>query len=62
MNEWISIKDGLPEKYIEVLVFRPYPNEITVSFLSWMLDKDPIWRDEVSNYTHWMPLPEAPNE
>ncbi len=57
--EWISIKCKLPEKYKEVLAFRP-PNEIIITYLSWMLENDPIWEDEVSNYTHWMPLPEFP--
>ncbi len=60
--EWIKVEDRLPEKHIEVLVFRADPNEIIISSLSWMLDNDPIWQDEVSNYTHWMPLPRPPSE
>lgn len=60
--EWIDIKIRLPEKYKEVLCYRRQEgvDEIIISHLSWMLDNDPIWCDEVSDYTHWMPLPEAP--
>ncbi len=60
MSKWISVKDKLPEKHKEVLTFRPEPDEIIISYLSWMLDGQPIWQDEVSNYTHWMPLPKPP--
>lgn len=56
---WISVKDRLPEKNQEVLVYRE-SDGIIISYLSWMLDNDPIWSDEVSDYTHWMPLPEVP--
>lgn len=62
---WISVKDRLPEKHKEVLTFRKdyYGNdEIIISYLSWMCGEDPIWADEVSNYTHWMPLPSPPED
>lgn len=65
--EWISVKDRLPEKNKEVLAYRFYPeygisHEIIITHLCWILDDEPIWADEVSNYSHWMPLPPPPNE
>lgn len=59
--KWVSIKDRLPKKHEDVLAFRP-DDGIIITRLSWMLDSEPIWADEVSNYTHWMPLPEPPKE
>ena len=60
--EWVKCSERLPEKYKEVLTFRP-PDEIIISYLSWMIEVDePIWADEVSNYTHWMPLPLPPKD
>lgn len=60
--EWIKCSDRLPEKNKEVLCYRYQDgqDEIIISYLSWMLNGDPIWCDEVSNYTHWMPLPDCP--
>lgn len=59
MNEWISIKERLPDKHKEVLCYRE-SDGIIISYLSWMLDGEPIWCDEVSDYTHWIPLPKPP--
>lgn len=60
--EWVSVKDRLPEKHKEVLSYRfqAGQHEIIISHLSWMLDNEPIWADEVSSYSYWMPLPEPP--
>lgn len=58
VNEWISVKDRLPEEKTRVLVFVPHS--------SIKIDTDRIvgriwvrWRGHI---THWMPLPEPPEE
>ena len=57
-GRWISVKDRLPEEKTRVLVFVPHS--------SIKIDTDRIvgriwvrWRGHV---THWMPLPEPPEE
>jgi hypothetical protein len=62
LMKWINVNDKLPEKFHEVLCFRPDLDEIIISSLCWMLETDPIWSDEVSNYTHWMNLPKPPTK
>jgi len=57
MNEWISVKDRLPEEDILVLVFIPYWRKISTD----RLGKDGCWRGAFGEaITHWMPLPEPP--
>ncbi len=65
-NEWISVKDRLPEKngrYITTVC--KYKDEIDV-FDLWYEDDD--WYIDEGDYmyeyevTHWMPLPEPPKE
>ena len=71
MNDWISVKDRLPKinnKYLCVL------NNRTISICSFAHNLKKVdksgWYDydgewgyyEVSNVTHWMPLPELPKE
>ena len=57
-NGWISVKDRLPEEGKEVLVWNDesfcYVDEI----------KNGKWRipGDYSGNTHWMPLPEPPQE
>lgn len=67
MNEWISVKDRLPDDNISVLVHVDgcaYVASYHVKYLQWFMDG-------VSGYeydtaldnaivTHWMPLPESP--
>jgi len=66
MSEWISVKDRLPDYYRHVLF---YP----LTVVGWREEKigEPPYC-YVSNYlpkdnndpqpTHWMPLPEPPND
>jgi hypothetical protein len=58
---WIKCSEKLPEKNKYVLAYRA-PDEIIITQLIWMLNGDPIWADEVSDYTHWMSLPNLPEE
>jgi hypothetical protein len=58
MNEWISVKDRLPEKEDRYLTFEK-PFGISTEY--WRHDK--IWqRDPYHCITHWQPLPEPPHE
>ena len=58
VNEWISVKDRLPEEKTRVLVF--------VTHSSIKIDTDRIvgriWVRWNGHITHWMPLPEPPKE
>lgn len=70
MNQWISVKDGLPPKNKNVLVFSnrgkidigfvcPRTGEFDTFQLEafWLMEQN-----ESAAYTHWMPLPEPPTE
>lgn len=62
MNEWISVKEELPEKDVCVLVFTdPY---ICVAEYWYDENDKHIFADPphpfYENITHWMPLPAPP--
>ena len=59
---WISVKDRLPEMYVNVLVYTECKNTFIVS-----MDYTEKWEDDYGYYleenvTHWMPLPKPPKE
>ena len=61
MSEWISSKDKLPEKYVEVL--GGFLNGECHVIAYW---GDSDWRRQLDDEywhppTHWMPLPEVPD-
>lgn len=64
MMNWISVKDRLPEKNQNVLVYQKGGvhggNEIDIEYLQ----GDGFWADQgiMSEISHWMPLPEKPKE
>jgi len=74
--QWISVKDRLPDFLENVLTFRPVkgkysnpPHEvpsIRTDYLDSIGKNGPRWsRDstvQVSEITHWMPLPEEPRK
>lgn len=74
VNGWISAKDRLPEKYLDVLVLVQYPkvNGYTGHYvvIAWKSTDDDSWDSDNDNFnndpegvvTHWMPLPEPPKE
>ena len=70
VQEWISVRDKLPDQSGEVLVIasgNPQKN-ITLNcayelaeydpYDGWIMEMWPEWEDAV--VTHWMPLPEPP--
>lgn len=58
---WISVKDRLPEKNCEYLVFLD-----NCFICAAFLNKENIWYEmwgsKPLNVTYWMPLPEAPKD
>ena len=66
VQEWISVKDRLPEKRDDVLLCRKWWGEISNPQMGWYNEVSGKWFDlsnfEICNVTHWMPLPEPPKE
>ena len=54
MREWISVNDELPVEGVEVLAWEDCLYHVTF----WTGDE---W-DAMGDITHWMPLPEPPEE
>ena len=66
VQEWISVKDRLPEAggYVVCIAKRnPFsrfmPMVARIDKNGWA---NPITEQYISEVTHWMPLPEPPNE
>lgn len=65
MNEWISTKDRLPEKYVPVILARPYEVGKPLKVEQGMLTNGGWWKvygTNVKRVSYWMPLPEPPEE
>lgn len=66
MTEWISVKDRLPNKGQDVLIYRS-GFRVDLMNVHMYLGED-RWEDEYGYWettetegiTHWMPLPEPP--
>ena len=62
VQQWISVKDRLPEENTEVLIYCKTNSRKKVFFV----DKIryfrglPIWQVWSGKVTHWMPLPQPP--
>lgn len=62
MSEWIKCDEQMPEPQVKVLAFTAYG--VWVAFYSKKYDcwDDGDWNDSLDSVTHWMPLPEPPEE
>ncbi len=72
MSEWINVKDRLPQDKTETIII--FSDGFCVYFGRYYdgdsFDGEPLFKVESSNghifrdseVTHWMPLPEPPNE
>ena len=59
VNDWISVKDRMPEENVPVLVWD------SQGFAFIDIHESGKWRIGTPHYaviTHWMPLPEPPKE
>ena len=64
MNEWISVKDKLPENKRRVMVYTTQ-GAYRIGVFSFVGGEGAVWfRCDRSciTCTHWMPLPEPPKE
>lgn len=72
MSEWISVKDKLPENNVTVLAYCEKTKKYFIGNAIYRCFSDGVyWRHEgargamytvTSKVTHWMPLPEPPEE
>ena len=71
MSEWISVKDRLPEGEEDVLVCLTSKELVVGAFVETPISDDRLWMlshgedfyaFSSCGVTHWMPLPEPPEE
>lgn len=71
MNEWISVKDRLPDEDGEVLIYMPNEDwEELIAIVPFSVEHKKFYSysdevaidQELKRITHWMPLPEPPKE
>lgn len=66
MSKWIKCSDQMPEKDIDILIVDDGVVEFGI-YSSWINDAKFFTTNfeqflKTKNVTHWMPLPEPPNE
>lgn len=63
MNEWIKCSERLPDTVVKCLGYREIMQTYSIVFFSsagrWMFAYEPEYASDI---THWMPLPEPPEE
>lgn len=63
MNEWISVKDRLPELEETVLVLDRRGNKMVRTLRRLSSEKEPSFRPDglvpQKDITHWMPIPDS---
>ena len=58
-EQWISVKDRLPDEYEEYIVNGPNVTTMEWTELGWYSDVIGHYVDQ-KLITHWMPLPDPP--
>lgn len=63
MNKWMRVEDGLPEPMIPVCVIHD-GQELISPWITYMSSSDTWFVSMIGlgNVTHWMPLPNPPEE
>nr|DAV51147.1 MAG TPA: Protein of unknown function (DUF551) [Bacteriophage sp.] len=72
-EEWISVKDRLPDVFDEVLVYDTFSNtSISIAWrettprkngiVNWYWNSQMSYPENLTHVTHWMPLPEPPTK
>ena len=73
VEEWISVKDMLPEVFDEVLVYDTFcDNPISIAWretvprkngiVEWRWNSQMSYPEDLTHVTHWIPLPQPPKE
>lgn len=60
-RRWIPVSERLPEEGVEVLVFDEKGDYLTDCLRRWQ-NGSLNWENDDDGVTHWMPLPEPPEE
>ena len=60
--EWISVEERLPEKGRYHIMVWSQKSKVAAIILVATLLVNVKWNSTGRNYTHWMPLPPAPEE
>jgi hypothetical protein len=64
MTDWISVKDRLPEAFVPVMVCRrnQHGRQIVEAGQKDVRDWWRVYGMRTKSVTHWMPMPEPPEE
>lgn len=63
MQQWISVKDRLPEEFENVIAANKRGKAYDIDKAWWNGYRwDRCGKGSYRNVTHWMPLPEPPEE
>lgn len=60
VQEWISVKDRLPEKRGEYLCYYKFEPDSPDVICENTYQGSGLWLSEMDKVTHWMPLPQPP--